>query len=240
MGEDAFSYDAAILAPREEGSVMAVTRSASSVRLGRLRWLVVAGVFVFVGVACGDKAAEHVLYEDPANDCLSLVDGTAVPAACVPASIDILSVEITRTSQLTIVIEIAAPGQPQLGTDYSIELGLDTDRDPSTGSRNFDDHGIGAELELDYYARESGLTIQSANYTPGGSPGMVAVARNPEWEWLDATHLQIVADIDLVGDTPFAIAGILSTGTQPTPTHFDHFVDGGHLLFPEGDAKLTG
>jgi hypothetical protein len=160
-----------------------------------------------------------------------MVDNTPA-SVCMPASTDILSVELTRAGPLTIVIEIAAPGEPELGTDYSMSFGVDTDRDASTGSKLWRPNGIGPELEFDYFVRGGEVSIEIYQYMPDGN--VFGVSTGAEWEWLDATHLQVVIEA-LVGDRPFGIVGDLTTGNQ-----FDHFVDGGQLLFPEGDVELAG
>ena len=155
-------------------------------------------------------AVDHVVYEEPAGDCLSGATNEPAPS-CIPVPTDILKVELTRASPLTIVIEIAPPGLPELGESYQFTLGLDLDMDPTTGITDFwpEFHGIGPDLVL-------------------LDPPPV------EWTWLDDTHMQAVFEMEAVGDGSFGIAGDLFTGT-----YYDHFVDHGYLEFPSGDVHLV-
>jgi len=50
---------------------------------------------------------------------------------------------------------------------------------------------------------------------------------------LDETHLQVVLADGLVDSASIGIAGDLFT-----PLVYDHFVDDGHITFPEGDVIL--
>ncbi len=180
-------------------------------------------------------AGEFVRYEDPVDDCL---DGTTnAPApTCMPGPTDILSVEITRASPLTIVLEIAEPGLPGLPDEYQITIGLDLDLDPGTGIVDFwpEFHGIGPDLETDFFGGPEDFFVQA--YSIEGQNGFILLDPPPvEWTWLDETHVQVVFEMEFVGDGPFAIAGDLTTGN-----YYDHFVDHGHLLFPSGDVVLVG
>ena len=69
-----------------------------------------------------------------------------------------------------------------------------------------------------------------------GQNGFVMLDPPPvEWMWLDDTHIQVVFEMEAVGDGAFGIAGDLFTGN-----YFDHFVDDGHLVFPSGEVVLVG
>jgi hypothetical protein len=180
-------------------------------------------------------AGEFVRYEDPVDDCL---DGTTnAPApTCMPGATDILSVEITRASPLTVVLEIAEPGLPGLPDEFQITLGLDLDLDPATGIVDFwpEMHGIGPDLESDFFGGPEDFFVQA--YAIEGQNEFIRLDPPPvEWTWLDDTHVEVVFEMEIVGDGPFAIAGDLATGD-----YYDHFVDNGHLLFPSGDVVLVG
>ena len=180
-------------------------------------------------------AGEFVRYEDPVDDCLNNTTNAPAPT-CMPVPTDILSVEITRASPLTIVLEIAEPGLPGLGDEFQITLGLDLDLDPETGIVDFwpEFHGIGPDLETDFFGGPEDFFVQA--YAIEGQNEFILLDPPPvEWTWLDETHVQVVFEMESVGDGPFAIAGDLATGN-----YYDHFVDHGHLLFPSGDVVLVG
>ncbi len=180
-------------------------------------------------------AGEFVRYEDPVDDCLDATTNVPAPT-CMPGPTDILSVEITRASALTIVLEIAEPGLPGLPDEYQITLGLDLDLDPGTGIVDFwpEFHGIGPDLETDFFGGPEDFFVQA--YSIEGQNEFILLDPPPvEWTWLDDTHIQAVFEMEFVGDGPFAIAGDLTTGN-----YYDHFVDNGHLLFPSGDVVLVG
>ena len=179
-------------------------------------------------------AGEFVRYEDPVDDCLDATTNAPAPT-CMPGPTDILSVEITRASPLTIVLEIAEPGLSGLPDEYQITIGLDLDLDPGTGIVDFwpEFHGIGPDLETDFFGGPEDF-VQA--YSIEGQNEFILLDPPPvEWTWLDDTHIQAVFEMEFVGDGPFAIAGDLTTGN-----YYDHFVDNGHLLFPSGDVVLVG
>jgi len=180
------------------------------------------------------QSGEFATYDDPAGDCL---DQTNAPAACVPAATDMLRVELTRASPLTVVIEIASPGEPGLGESYQFTLGLDLDQDPATGIVDFwpEQHGIGPDLESDYFGASGSDEFFVQAYAIEGQNGFVQLDPPPVvWTWLDDTHIQAVFDMEAVGDGSFGIAGDLFTGGV-----YDHFVDHGHFVFPSGDVMLV-
>lgn len=181
-------------------------------------------------------AGEHVIYEDPAGDC---IDGaTNEPAqACVPTSTDILSVEMTRASPFTVVIEIAAPGEPELGESYQFTLALDLDMDMTTGITDFwpEFHAMGPDLESDYFGSSTNDDVFVQAYSITGQNQFEMLDPPPvEWTWLDPTHLQAVFAMEAVGDGAFGFAGDLFTGVD-----YDHFVDHGHVVFPSGEVVLA-
>ena len=183
------------------------------------------------------QAGDHVVYEDPADDCLDGTTNEPAPS-CMPESTDILSVELTRASPLTIVIEIAEPGRTGLGDSYQFTIGLDLDMDPATGITDFwpEFHGIGPDLETDYFGSSTSDEVFVQAYAIEGQNGFVMLDPPPvEWMWLDDTHIQVVFEMEAVGDGAFGIAGDLFTGN-----YFDHFVDDGHLVFPSGEVVLVG
>ena len=70
------------------------------------------------------------------------------------------------------------------------------------------------------------------HYAPDGTmtEGDASMAR---WTVVDETHLQVVLADGLVDSASIGIAGDLFT-----PLVYDHFVDDGHVTFPEGDVIL--
>jgi len=179
-------------------------------------------------------AGEFVRYEDPVGDCLNAATNEPAPS-CMPGPTDVLSVEITRASPLTIVIEIAEPGLAGLSDEYQITLGLDLDMDPETGIVDFwpEFHGIGPDLETDFFGGPEDYFVQA--YAIEGQNEFIMLDPPPvEWIWLDNTHVQVVFEMEAVGNGPFAIAGDLSSGD-----YYDHFVDNGNLQFPSGDVALV-
>jgi hypothetical protein len=181
------------------------------------------------------QSGEFAAYDDPVGDCL---DQTNAPATCMPGATDMLRVELTRASPLTVVIEIAAPGEPGLGESYQFTLGLDLDQDATTGIVDFwpEQHGIGPDLESDYFGVSGSDEFFVQAYAIEGQNGFLLLDPPPVvWTWLDDTHMQAVFDMEAVGDGSFGIAGDLFTGVI-----YDHFVDHGHLVFPSGEVVLVG
>ncbi len=178
---------------------------------------------------------EMVVFEDPVNDCLDGQTNEAAPN-CMPEGTDILSVTMTRASPLSIVIEIAEPGRPGLG-EYQFTVALDLDMDPTTGITDFwpEFHGIGPDLESDIFGNGDSDDFVVQAYAIEGQNGYVLLDPPPvEWTWLDDTHIEVIFDMEAVGDGAFGVAGDLFTGS-----YYDHFVDGGYVEFPSGDVGLA-
>jgi hypothetical protein len=171
---------------------------------------------------------EHVEYDDPEGDCIA-VRTQEQAENCDPAGTDILTVVVDRASPLTVTIGIAAPLDVE--TEYQFTIGLDLDRDRQTGIVEFwpEFHGIGPDLESDYFGGEE--TIVQAYAITGASEYEVLDPESVVWSWLDDTHIQAVFPEELTGADAFGMAVSLFTGDQ-----FDRVVDGGHLVFPSGDV----
>jgi len=182
------------------------------------------------------QSGEFVVYDDPGNDCLNAETNAPAPT-CMPEATDLLRIELTRASPLTVLIEIADPGEPGLGHDYHFTLGLDLDQDASTGIVDGwpEWHGMAPDLESDYFGSSDSDEFFVQAYAIEGQNGFVLLDPPPVvWTWVDDTHIQAVFEMEAVGDGSFGIVGELITG------HYkDHFVDHGHLLFPSGDVVLN-
>lgn len=176
------------------------------------------------------------MYEDPADDCLNATTNEPAPT-CMPTSTDLLTIEMTRASPFTIVMEIAEPGRPVLGETYQFTLGLDLDENATTGYIDSwpEFHGIAPDLEADYFGSSTSEEFFVQAYAIEGQNQFVMLDPVPvEWTWLDDTHMQAVFDMDAVGDGSFGIAGDLLTGD-----YYDHFVDHGHVVFSSGEVVLV-
>jgi len=178
---------------------------------------------------------DFVEYVDPEGDCL---DNNNAPTACFPFGVDILTVTISRESPLTIVLEIAEDGFDVLRAFgfYGVIFGIDLDQDATTGNTSFwpGFHGIGPDIEIHYFEEDGEVVAQGVtHYAPEGretegNADLVA------WTVLDNNHIQLVLSEELVPDQSFSISGDLFT-----PDLYDHFVDDGHLTFPEGEVILV-
>ena len=176
-----------------------------------------------------------VVYEDPEGDCL---DNSNNPAVCNPVSVDILTVTVSEESPLKIMIEVAEPGFEELRANgiFGATFGIDVDRDPTTGNTNFWPifHLLGPDIEVHWFEEDGEVVAEGVTqYAPDGTmtEGDASLAT---WTVLDETHLQVVLADGLVDSASFGIAGDLFT-----PLVYDHFVDDGHITFPEGDVNLV-
>ncbi len=173
-----------------------------------------------------------VVYEDPEGDCL---DNSNNPAVCNPVSVDILTVTVSEESPLTIMIEIAEPGFEELRANgiFGATFGIDVDRDPTTGHTSFwpEFHLLGPDIEVHWFEENGEVTAQGVtHYAPDGTmtEGDASMA---VWTVLDETHLQVVLADGLIDSASIGIAGDLFTALI-----YDHFVDGGHITYPEGEV----
>lgn len=176
-----------------------------------------------------------VEYEDPEGDCL---DNNNLPTACTPLGVDILTVTITEASPLTIVIELAGDGFAGLNAlnSFGVIIGIDIDRDLTTGHTSFwpEFHGLGPDLEIRWNNEAGEVSTQFVtHFAPDGatSEGDASLV---VWTVLDDNHLQVVISDALITSTSIGISGDLFTGDL-----YDHFVDGGHVTFPEGEVVLV-
>ena len=175
-----------------------------------------------------------VEYEDPEGDCL---DNNNVPTACIPLGVDILSVTITQESPLTIVIELAGDGVAGLTEldSWGVIIGIDLDRDLTTGYTSFwpEFHGLGPDLDIGYSNRGGSVNQNVRHYAPDGtrSDGDAGLA---VWTILDDNHIQVVISDELITSASFGISGDVFVSNL-----YDHFVDNGHLTFPEGEVVLV-
>jgi hypothetical protein len=145
---------------------------------------------------------------------------------CVPPDID--TVSITRASPLTIVAVFHAP---PVGIDWQLTVGFDLDNDPSTGINEgiwADFHGIGPDLEFDYFPDFSGAPFaQIHDVAPG--PVYTNLEAGPAdqgplgvWTWIDDMTLQLVIAESLVPDD---VTGFDVAGQTMSPDYHDPFPD---------------
>jgi len=172
-----------------------------------------------------------VEYEDPEGDCLN---NDNAPVVCNPAGVDILKVTISEESPLTIMIEVAPPGFEELRAldFFGLTFGIDVDRDASTGNSFFwpELHQLGPDIEIHHI--EVGAEVQEGitHYAPDGTMSE-GDASQAAWTVLDDTHIQVVLSNDLVNSPSIGVGGDLFA-----PGLYDHFVDGGHITYPEGEV----
>ena len=173
-----------------------------------------------------------VVYEDPEGDCL---DNSNNPAVCNPVSVDILTVTVSEESPLTIILEIAEPGFEELRANgiFGATFGIDVDRDLTTGNTAFWPvfHLLGPDIEVHFFEENGEVVAEGVtHYAPDGTmtEGDASLA---VWTVVDETHLQVVLSDGLIDSASIGIAGDLFT-----PLVYDHFVDDGHLTFPEGEV----
>jgi len=158
------------------------------------------------------------------------------PAACSPLGVDILTVTISESSPLTIVLEVPEPEFEELraGGIFGVTHRIDLDRDPTTGNTSFwlEFHLLGPDIEV-HWSEENGEVVAEGVtlYAPDGAmiEGDASLAL---WTVLDDTHIQVVLSDEWADSPSVAIAGELFT-----PALYDHFVDGGHVTFPEGEVN---
>jgi len=148
---------------------------------------------------------------------------------------DIDTVTVTRNSPLTVVVAFLAP---PTGLDWQLTVAFDLDSDPTTGITGFiwgDFHGIGPDLEFDYFADFQGAPFaQTTQIDPGpvfdtletGVPEDLTIGN---WMWLDDMTLQLTVSEDAVPESApmFYIAG-----QTMTPDYNDPFPDNGPMSFP--------
>ena len=177
---------------------------------------------------------DGVVYEDPGSDCL---DNGNVPTACVPLGVDILTVTITQESPLTIVIELAADGRAGVaeGDTLGVIFGIDLDRDMTTGYTSFwpELHGIGPDLDI-LWTDRGGFVSQNVRLYAADGTRTDGDASLTVWTWLDDNHVQVVISDELLTSASFGISGDVYVTDL-----YDHFVDNGHLTFPEGEVILV-
>ena len=175
-----------------------------------------------------------VEYEDPEGDCL---DNNNVPAVCSPAGVDILKVTISEESPLTIMIEVAPPGFEELKAldFFGLTFGIDVDRDASTGNAFFwpELHQLGPDIEIHHIEGAGGVQEGITHYAPDGTM-TEGDASQAIWTFLDDNQIQVVLSADLVNSPSIGVGGDLFA-----PGVYDHFVDGGHITYPEGEVILA-
>lgn len=174
---------------------------------------------------------EEVTYEDPEGDCLLQSDNS--PTTCDPAGIDIVHVTITRGSPLTIILELAANGVVNIPR-YLLVFGFDLDRQATTGDTMAwpENHALAPDLEVVFFSDAGEVQSFVVSIGPDGTGEELDPAL-AEWAVLDNNHIQVMVSTDLIGDQPFNLAGDIFEEVI-----YDHFVDNGHLQFPEGEVVL--
>jgi hypothetical protein len=175
----------------------------------------------------------QVTYQHTARDCFLNDTGAAV--TCNPPGLDIKSVTVTRPSAdgpITIVLELASGQSVTTSSLWGMAYALDLDRNVSTGLQDVypAQHGIGPELYLLYGQVNGEIKQQIKQYAADGTASD-ADASLAQWSWQDDTHLQVVIDPSLIPVERFNLVGDLTGQTM-----YDHFVEDGYLMFPEGQA----
>ena len=136
------------------------------------------------------------------------------------------------------MIEVAAPGFDELRANgiFGVTFGLDVDRDATTGHTAFwpEFHQLGPDIELHWFEEDGEVVAEGiTHYAPDGTT-TEGDASQATWTILDDTHIQVALSDDLVDSPSIGIAGDLFT-----PSVYDHFVNGGHITFPEGEVVLV-
>lgn len=171
-------------------------------------------------------------YEDGENDCQRNSDYAPAPM-CMPPDID--TMEITRGSPLTVVTVFRSAPMP---SGWQLTIGFDLDNDASTGINEgiwAELHGIGPDLEFDYFADVNGEPFAQINEIAPGPEYTLTEAGAPDqgplavWTWLDEQTLQLVISDTLVPD---AISGFEVAGHTLHPDYHDAFPDTGPLAWP--------
>jgi hypothetical protein len=172
--------------------------------------------------------------EDPAGDCLSNQGSTSI--ACDPPALDMrrFTVERAANGDIIATLEITGGGFATLGP-YTLLMGIDTDRNATTGNAGYAGfHGLAPEIELAYIVRTVGQppTMQVRMYGPGGQPSGLADAALVEWRFPDAARVQAVMKPALFANvTSFWIVTDMNVSDR-----YDHMPDDARLAFPEGQV----
>lgn len=165
-------------------------------------------------------------YLDGENDCQRNSDYAEAPTCMAP---DIESVTVSRSSPVTVVVVFRAP---PTATDWQLTLGFDLDLDPTTGINEgiwTDVHGIGPDIEMDYFIRggPDDALAQSYQVDPGPTYNLVEIGPPGDgpmivWTWNDERTLQVVIQDTVIPDsaTMFYVAG-----QTMQPDYHDPFPD---------------
>lgn len=189
-------------------------------------------------VATATPSVERVVFDDPEGDCI--LSEAQTPTACDPPEFDILRVTVERGSP--VVIELAfqrdgitsGAGLGSLDT-YTVLHGIDVDRDPTTGATAGwpELHGVAPDLVLQYQVQAGQAQSGITQYAPDGTRTAVDPAL-AVWEVVDPYTIRATISDELFDVAEFGLAGDVFGAVL-----YDHYVDGGHLVFPSGETPMV-
>jgi hypothetical protein len=165
--------------------------------------------------------------DDPAGDCLS---NQNAPIACEPAALDMrrLSVAKDAAGNIVVTVEVTGGGFPALG-DYTLLVGIDTDRNAAVGHTGYAPfHGLAPDVELNYIVQGGQPTSRIRLY-PANTTGDASLV---EWKQLDPTRLQATIKPALLNNVSsfWIVSDLNITG------RYDHVPDNARVAFPEGQV----
>ena len=135
------------------------------------------------------------------------------------------------------MIEVAQPGFEELrAVDFfGLTFGIDVDRDPTTGNISFwpEFHQLGPDIEIHHIESGGEVSEGITHYAPDGTR-TEGDASQAIWTFLDVNHIQVILSEDLVNSPSIGVGGDLFA-----PGVYDHFVDDGHITYPEGEVVLV-
>lgn len=173
-------------------------------------------------------AGERFTADDPVGDCLS---NQNAPIACEPAALDMrrFTVERDAAGNVIATIEISGTGFSGLG-QYTLLVGIDTDRNAATGSTSYAPfHGLAPDIELAYIVRTGQQPQAQVRLFPASGQPSLGDATLVEWKQLDTTRLQATLKPALLNTPAFWIVTDLQIADR-----YDHIPDNARVSFPEG------
>jgi hypothetical protein len=193
------------------------------------------GAVPTAAIASPTPAGQRAVAEDPAGDCLSSANA---PIACQPAALDLrrFTVEKDAAGNYVATVEISGGGFPTLGA-YTLLIGIDVDRNATTGSTGYAGfHGLAPEIELAYLVREGQPPAsQLRMYGSDGRPTGLGDASLIEWRTPEPTRIQaVLKPAGLANVTSFWIVTDLQLSGGAGA--YDHIPDNARLAFPEGSV----
>jgi hypothetical protein len=145
------------------------------------------------------------------------------------------TVEKDAAGNYVATIEISG-GFSALGP-YTLLIGIDTDRNASTGSISYATfHGLAPDVELAYIVRDGQAPASQVRmYGPDGRPSGLGDPSLVEWRTAEPTRIQaVLKPAALPNITSFWIVTDLQLGGGTGS--YDHIPDNARLAFPEGSV----